>query len=251
MRGYSIEKENNDLEYPVSSWTDYSLFPDIVTSRQTADWFIDISLQALPEDGVTEEDFSQVLEMFSRRLGTELRFVTSIAGKTLNHQHNRPLGRNKKITKFPTVKSDQGCRIYVYSESKKPFLMDLFLKTEWILNVFGAAGIVMIVTLINRKRTQNLTIQKSFKSMRSTRLPTVLTEEEGASEPVAEERSHDPETLQDTIAPLERHQLLHTRVTGFGAANIGAETEKIIETPGDLPPSYSLLDIELPDYNDL
>ncbi len=153
--------------------------------------------------------------------------------------------------------------------------MDLFLKTEWILNVFGAAGIVMIVTLINRKRTQNLTIQKSFKSMRSTRLPTVSTEEEGAieySEPVAEERSHDPETLQvrqkkyfakqlktalninivqDTIAPLERHQLLHTRVTGFGAANIGAETEKIIETPGDLPPSYSLLDIELPDYNDL
>ena len=109
--------------------------------------------------------------------------------------------------------------------------------------------------------------------MRSTRLPTVSTEEEGAieySEPVAEERSHDPETLQvrqkkyfakhmnmninivqDTIAPLERHQLLHTRVTGFGAANIGAETEKIIETPGDLPPSYSLLDIELPDYNDL
>jgi len=90
--------------------------------------------------------------------------------------------------------------------------------------------------------------------MRSTRLPTVSTEEERAieySEPVAEERSHDPETLQDTIAPLERHQLLHTRVTGFGAANIGAETEKIIETPGDLPPSYSLLDIELPDYNDL
>ncbi len=98
MRGYSIEKgnyihnmyvlkywlkkqENNDLEYPVSSWTDYSLFPDIVTSRQTTDWFIDISLQALPEDGVTEEDFTQVLEMFSRRLGTELRFVTSIAGK--------------------------------------------------------------------------------------------------------------------------------------------------------------------------
>ena len=145
--------------------------------------------------------------------------------------------------------------------------MDLFLKTEWILNVFGAAGIVMIVTLINRKRTQNLTIQKSFKSLRSTRLPTVSTEDEGAiedSELVAEECSHDPEALQvsqkkyfvkttwninivqDTIAPLERHQLLHTRVTGPGA-----ETEKITETPCDLPPSYSLLDIELPDYNDL
>ena len=77
--------------------------------------------------------------------------------------------------------------------------MDLFLKTEWILNVFGAAGIVMIVTLINRKRTQNLTIQKSFKSMRSTRLPTVSTEGEGAiedSEPCIEECSHDPEALQ-------------------------------------------------------
>ena len=101
--------------------------------------------------------------------------------------------------------------------------------------------------------------------MRSTRLPTVSREGEGAiedSEPVAEECSHDPEALQvsqkkyfailninivqDTIAPLERHQLLHTRVTGPGA-----ETKKITETPCDLPPSYSLLDIELPDYNDL
>ena len=69
------------MDYPVSSWTDYSLFPDIVTSRQTTDWFLDISLQALPEDGVTEEDFTQVLETFSRRLGTELRVVTSITGK--------------------------------------------------------------------------------------------------------------------------------------------------------------------------
>ena len=67
--------------YPVSSWTDYSLFPDIATSRQTRDWFFEISLQALPEDGVTEEDFNKVVEMFSRRLGTELRVVTSIAGK--------------------------------------------------------------------------------------------------------------------------------------------------------------------------
>ena len=73
MRGYFV--------YPVSSWTDHSLFPDIVTSRQTTDWFFDISLQALPEDGVTEEDFTQVLETFSRRLGTELRVVTSITGK--------------------------------------------------------------------------------------------------------------------------------------------------------------------------
>ena len=69
------------MVYPVSSWTDFSLFPDIVTSRQTRDWFFEISLKALPEDGVTEEDFNKVVEMFSRRLGTELRVVTSIAGK--------------------------------------------------------------------------------------------------------------------------------------------------------------------------
>ena len=104
------------------------------------------------------------------------------------------------MTKFPTLKSDQGCRIYVFSESKKPFLMDLFLKTEWILNVFGAAGIVMIVTLINRKRTPNLIIQKSFKGIRSTRLLDRSTEEDrGAIEdsaPGVEECSDDPEALQ-------------------------------------------------------
>ena len=106
------------------------------------------------------------------------------------------------MTKFPAVKSDQGCRIYVFSESKKPFLMDLFLKTEWILNVFGAAGIVMIVTLINRKRTPTLIIQKSFKSIRSTRLPVpdISTEEDGGaiedSAPVVEVCSDDPEALQ-------------------------------------------------------
>ena len=57
--------------------------------------------------------------------------------------------------------------------------------------------------------------------------------------------------LQEIIAPLERHQLLHTRVTGNYTTNIDENTEKITESSGDLPPSYSLLDIEPPDYDDL
>ena len=55
--------------------------------------------------------------------------------------------------------------------------------------------------------------------------------------------------VQDTIVPLTRHQFLHTRVSG--AANTDADIVEKTETSGDLPPSYSLLDIELPDYEDL
>ena len=147
--------------------------------------------------------------------------------------------------------------------------MDFFLKTEWILNVFGAAGIVMVVTLINRKGTQDLIIQKRFKSIRSTRLAVTPSEENGVIDQSVESLeacSDDPEALQvrneifclaafvfpqEIIAPLERHQLLHTRVTGNDTTNSDADTEKITETSGDLPPSYSLLDIEPPDYDDI
>ena len=193
-----------------------------MTSRHRRDWFFDISLQAVPEDdGVTVADFNRVVNMktLPTRLRPDLRVVTSIVGKydscrclvhigpyqhfynfrTINQQHNRPLGRNRKTTKFPTVKSDQGCRIYVYSESKRPFLMDLFLKTEWILNVFGAAGIVMIVTLINRKRTKNLIIQKQFKSIRSTGSAETSSEENCVNDQSVESLeacSDDPEALQ-------------------------------------------------------
>ena len=77
--------------------------------------------------------------------------------------------------------------------------MDLFLKTEWILNVFGAAGIVMIVTLINRKRTDTLIIRKSFKSFRSTRSSEPSTGGVVAnhnSDQCFEACSDDPEALQ-------------------------------------------------------
>ena len=72
------------MVYHVSSWTDSSLFPDLVSSR---DWFLNISLEARPEDdGVTEDDFNKVLEIFSRRQrvrpsSDEMRVLTSIPGK--------------------------------------------------------------------------------------------------------------------------------------------------------------------------
>ena len=77
--------------------------------------------------------------------------------------------------------------------------MDLFLKTEWILNIFGAAGIVMVVTLINRKRTHDLIIQKRFKSIRSTRVAVAPSEENGVIDQRVESLeacSDDPESLQ-------------------------------------------------------
>ena len=77
--------------------------------------------------------------------------------------------------------------------------MDLFLKTEWILNIFGAAGIVMVVTLINRKRTHDLIIQKRFKSIRSTRSAVTPSEENGVIDQSVESLeacSDDPEALQ-------------------------------------------------------
>ena len=77
--------------------------------------------------------------------------------------------------------------------------MDLFLKTEWILNVFGAAGIVMVVTLINRKRTHDLIIQKRFKSMRSTGSAETPSRGNGVHDQSVEslEECHgDPEALQ-------------------------------------------------------
>ena len=70
--------------YPVCSWTDSTIFPDIVTSRHRRDWFFDISLQAVPEDdGVTVADFNRVVNMktFTMGHGSDLRVVTSIAGK--------------------------------------------------------------------------------------------------------------------------------------------------------------------------
>merc|ERR1711879_756036 len=253
-----IDKEKcNHMVYHVSSWTDSSIFPDLVSSSLTRDWFLNISLEARPEDdGVTEDDFNKVLEIFSRRQrvrpnADEMRVLTSIPGKTITQQHCRPLGRNKRKTQFPTLRSDQKCRIYVYSESQKPFLMDLFLKTEWILNVFGAAGIVMVITLLNRKRTHTLTIEKRFRSLRSTPLPDHLREVEGDSERGGPGLDSQ-EPLQDVIAPLVRHQILHTPVRfPIDATTNVNETGAEITKNDDLPPSYSLLDLELPHYNDI
>ena len=75
------------MVYHVSSWTDSSLFPDLVSSSLTRDWFLNISLEARPEDdGFTEDDFNKVLEIFSRRQrvrpnSDEMRVLTSIPGK--------------------------------------------------------------------------------------------------------------------------------------------------------------------------
>ena len=112
-----------------------------------------------------------------------------------------------------------------------------------------------------------MTIEKRFRSLRSTPLPDHLREVEGESEQgghgldsqeplqvtqITLQTLRQDESVQDVIAPLVRHQILHTpvRFPIDTTTNVN-ETDAEITKNDDLPPSYSLLDLELPHYNDI
>ena len=47
---------------------------------------------------------------------------------------------------FPTVRSDQTCRVYIYSPNK-PRIMEFFLRTAWIFNILAISGPVLATFL--------------------------------------------------------------------------------------------------------
>ena len=99
----------------------------------------------------------------------------------------------------------------------------------------------------SRSETKDIVIEKTFKSFSSTPLPDYLVNNNSArdqsvstSRPSGGGNDGGSESLDDIIPPLVRHQILHTPVCDLidGLSNTTRSS--------DMPPSYSLLDLEEP-----
>ena len=245
----TINGSGEPSNYPIQSWTDHTSFPDVVSINNTVtqDTFFKIKLEVSPSD---HEDTQNNFQRFSTRFSRvnqinrkELKTVSSIPG--LNKHRRSTTSQHRQIY-FPTVRSDGVCRIYVYG-SNRPFFTDLFLKTAWLLNIFGAAGLVLAVFLSLRDKTREIVVKKTFEYVYE--IETV--DHEDCDEQTTDASTTDENnevsvdnSLQDLIPSLMRQQVLQTRCYRNNEERQDEEC-KTYQTE-DLPPCYSLLDIQEP-----
>ena len=133
-------------------------------------------------------------------------------------------------------------------------ILHRLVKTAWLLNIFGAAGLVSAVFLSLRDKTREIVVKKTFKYVYE--IETVDhqdCDEQVSQEPAASTTDENNEvsvdnSLQDLIPSLMRQQVLQTRCYRNNEERQDEEC-KTYQTE-DLPPCYSLLDIqEPPEYH--
>eukprot|EP00090_Calanus_glacialis_P011278 TRINITY_DN19715_c0_g1_i1.p1 TRINITY_DN19715_c0_g1~~TRINITY_DN19715_c0_g1_i1.p1 ORF type:complete len:397 (-),score=86.47 TRINITY_DN19715_c0_g1_i1:220-1410(-) len=252
---YSMEgRDHVKAVYPVASWEDSSEFPDLTTVASQGDMAVKITLTATAYDEATEEDFDSFLERFTSNNGVDqnsadVKIITSIVGGRTQ------LGSGRRTWKvFPTVRSDQTCRIYIYS-SQKPLLMEFFLRTAWIFNILAVSGPVLATFMSLKNRTQECKLIKTYKSFSSRPLPSCLSTSPPARPIIISNQSvshrTSPTDLSSIVPSLITYQILHRPASQVSPSPVLSQVSPIQEiNMKDLPPSYSVLDLhsELPSY---
>jgi len=223
--------------YPVASWEDSSTYPDLSMVGQAGDMALKITLTTTAYDDYTEEDFENFVGRFAANNGVDrdspdLKIIASIiGGRTQLGTHRRG------YMVFPTVRSDQTCRVYIYSPNK-PLIMEFFLRTAWIFNILAISGPVLATFLHLKNRTEECKLVKTYKSFSSTPLPACL---------VTPPTSRPGQAGHHLITPTHHTQGDHH----LSAIVPSLITYQILHRPArqpsptpDLPPSYSVLQMD-------
>ena len=232
--------ENKRPIFHVSSWRDYTELPKLDISKDQ-DLFLKISLEVSPKE---DDHFTE---------NCLKRFQENHVRGEKNPELLAKIPSKRAQMYYPMVSSDRVCRIYIYG-SRRPFLMDLFLKTAWLLNILGAAGLVMAVFLAVKERTRMVVVKKTFKCF--ARIQPESDSDITANDIDSNDGRYPNDPLQDAIPLLQRHQFLQTPVNqllGFESENCNHQNININEgqkDEPDLPPRYSVLDIEPPEYHE-
>jgi len=250
-RGHPWTGDRNRAEFPVSAWEDHSRAPDLSPASHGGDMGLKIRLTAAPADTASEADFQRFYEQFSaeQEEHQDVKIITSIQGGRTQ------IGTGRRCwLHFPTVRSDQTCRVYIYHQTRRSILTDFFLRTAWLFNILAASGLVLAVFMCLNRRTVTYNLVKTYRSFTSPIPEPGLSCAYGPPIPPPMPylplivTSSSPSADLSTIIPSRNWT--RNRVTGNPEEIEEEASFEGGEGGGGLPPSYSLLELDkdLPTY---